>query len=113
MSVAVISSLCSTCPQHLCLCRYNVGMREFFEARHCGDVHVLDVFNMTHALVTELPVEETLPLTYDSVHWAEVCNRPWSGTLTNAQMYVRIVQPCFPNLYKHKIFSGRQEGKAG
>ena len=54
-------------------CRYNVGMRGFFEAGHCGDVHVVDVFNMTHALVTELPVEETLPLTYDSVHWAEVC----------------------------------------
>lgn len=49
-----------------------MGMRDFFEAGHCGDVHVVDVFNMTHALVTELPVEETLPLTYDSVHWAEV-----------------------------------------
>ena len=53
-------------------CRYNVGMRDFFEAGHCGGVHVVDVFNMTHALVTELPAEETLPLTYDSVHWAEV-----------------------------------------
>ena len=61
-------------------CRYNVGMRDFFEARHCGDVHVVDVFNMTHALVTELPAEETLPLTYDSVHWAEVRNEPRPGT---------------------------------
>ena len=59
-------------------CRYNVGMRAFFEGGHCGDVHVVDVFNMTHVLVTELPAEEALPLTYDSVHWAEVRGLVWA-----------------------------------
>ena len=31
--------------------RYNEGMRNYFEAGHCGPAHVVDVFNMTHALV--------------------------------------------------------------
>ena len=31
--------------------RYNEGMRNYFEAGHCGQAHVVDVFNMTHALV--------------------------------------------------------------
>ena len=26
-------------------------MRDYFEAGHCGPAHVVDVFNMTHALV--------------------------------------------------------------
>ncbi len=53
--------------------RFNLGMRAFFEAGHCGPGHVVDVFNMTHALVTELG-REAVPLTYDSVHWAGVVN---------------------------------------
>ena len=51
-------------------------MRTFFEAGHCGPAHVVDVFNMTHELVTSGPelAREAAPLTYDSVHWAEVVN---------------------------------------
>ncbi|KAK9833262.1 hypothetical protein WJX81_000764 [Elliptochloris bilobata] len=59
---------------HTTIHRYNVGMREFFEAGRCGNVHVVDMFNMTNALVTEMPIEETLPLTYDSAHWGGVVN---------------------------------------
>ena len=28
---------------------FNVGMREWFEAGHCGLTHVVDVYNMTGA----------------------------------------------------------------
>ena len=33
---------------------FNVGMREWFEAGHCGLSHVVDVFNMTGAAIARL-----------------------------------------------------------
>ena len=47
---------------------FNVGMRNFFTAGNCGPSHVVDVFNMTDALVTNL-TNEAVGQTYDSFHW--------------------------------------------
>ena len=39
---------------------FNAGMRTWFEAGHCGPAHVVDVYNMTNTLVTELGNEAML-----------------------------------------------------
>ena len=39
---------------HAILTDFNVGMREWFEAGHCGLSHVVDVFNMTGTARTGL-----------------------------------------------------------
>ena len=38
-----------TLVSHAILTDFNVGMRQWFEAGHCGVTHVVDVFNMTGA----------------------------------------------------------------
>ncbi len=54
---------------------FNVGMREYFEAGHCGPGHVVDVFNMTDALVSNEDMASEAPaLTHDGVHWSAVIN---------------------------------------
>ena len=54
---------------------FNIGMREYFEAGHCGPGHVVDVFNMTDALVSNEDVATEAPaLTHDGVHWSAVVN---------------------------------------
>ena len=83
---------------------FNAGMRTWFEAGHCGPAHVVDVYNMTNTLVTELGNEamlmvrlQHLPVasyndqsnkrhmslltpslrlqqTYDQFHWSMVVN---------------------------------------
>ena len=58
---------------HASLHNYNLGMRDWFEEGHCGPAHVVDVYNMTHALVTTRP-DEAKPLTYDGFHWSMVVN---------------------------------------
>ena len=60
---------------HAILRQFNVGMREWFEAGHCGPSHVVDVFNMTDALVMQLPEPEARALTHDTVHWSMVSRR--------------------------------------
>ncbi len=59
---------------HIAIQDFNVGMRNFFEAGHCGPSHVVDVFNMTDALVFNRSFEETRVLTHDGFHWSMVRN---------------------------------------
>ena len=58
---------------HSVIHNYNMGMRAWFEAGNCGPAHVVDVYNMTHALVATRP-EEAKPLTHDGFHWSMVVN---------------------------------------
>ena len=70
---------------------FNVGMREWFEAGHCGPGKVVDVFNMTHSLVTERAFEAA-PLTHDSVHWSMVVN------LLKAQILLNDLATALPSV---------------
>ena len=65
----------ATQENHQMIRHFNVGMREYFEAGRCGPGHVVDVFNMTDALVSNEDMASEAPaLTHDGVHWSEVVN---------------------------------------
>ena len=57
---------------HIAITNFNVGMRAYFEAGHCGPAHVVDVYNMTDALVFNRTFEETRAMTHDGFHWSMV-----------------------------------------
>ena len=63
----------------------------WFEAGHCGPGNVVDVFNMTHSLVTERAFEAE-PLTHDSVHWSMVVN------LLKAQILLNDLATALPSV---------------
>lgn len=51
---------------HSKLRRFDQGMRDFFESGSCGPAHVVDVFNMTDALVEHEQLAAEAPsLTHD------------------------------------------------
>jgi len=52
---------------------YNVGMREFFDSKRCGNINYIDVYNMTNTLLQEQPGEAE-KLTFDNVHWGMEVN---------------------------------------
>ena len=57
---------------HIAITNFNIGMRAYFEAGHCGPAHVVDVYNMTDALVFNRTFEETRAMTHDGFHWSMV-----------------------------------------
>ena len=61
---------------HTVVKNFNVGMRKWFEAGHCGRSHVVDVYNMSEALVVRLP-GEARALTHDTIHWSMVSTSPY------------------------------------
>lgn len=52
---------------------FNTGMRGFFDAKGCGHVNYIDVFNMTTTLLSERP-SDAEHLTFDNVHWGMEVN---------------------------------------
>ena len=54
-------------------------MRAYFEAGHCGPAHVVDVYNMTDALVFNRTFEETRAMTHDGFHWSMVRSTAAAG----------------------------------
>ena len=71
---------------------FNAGMRTWFEAGHCGPAHVVDVYNMTKALVTTRP-EEAKPLTHDGLHWSMVVN------LVKVQILLNDIAAVLPSVH--------------
>ena len=57
--------------EHDVILYYNAGMRRFFEDGRCGQMHFVDVFNMTNELVG---MNESVDLTYDGGHWGMTVN---------------------------------------
>jgi len=47
---------------------YNLGMRQYFDSKRCGEVNYIDVYNFTKQLGENHTAEAT-QMTYDSVHW--------------------------------------------
>eukprot|EP01031_Cornospumella_fuschlensis_P039046 gene39046-47507_t len=62
---------------------YNLGMRHFFDSGKCGKVNYIDVYNMTSALVKELP-DHSESMTYDNVHWGMEVNLIKAQIVLNA-----------------------------
>jgi hypothetical protein len=62
---------------------YNLGMRDYFDAKKCGNVNYIDVYNMTARLTTEHR-DEADQLTHDKVHWGYEVNLVKAQIVLNA-----------------------------
>jgi hypothetical protein len=63
--------------------KYNLAMRDYFDAGKCGNVNYIDVFNMTDS-VTMQHNEEAHKLTWDKVHWSYEINLIKAQIILNA-----------------------------
>lgn len=65
---------------------YNSKMRAFYDARSCGPVSTIDVFNMTAALIESSGYRsnEVQAMSYDQVHWGMEVNLIKAQIIINA-----------------------------